>query len=516
MEEVVHAAGRYSQLLIERNQFLDRARDAAKYTIPTLVPPDNAGPSTKYYTPYQGLGARGVNNLSAKLLLALLPPNSPFFRLQIDDFTLMEISQQEGARGEFEQAINRVERSVMTHLETNRIRTSVHEALKYLVVAGNVLLHFPSGEGVRVFRLDRYVVLRDPMGNVLEIITKESIAPAVLPEGLKEKAEEEIKRSASTDKTVDLYTWVRREKDQWTVHQEVAGETVPDSEGTYPLEHCPWIPLRWTKIDGESYGRGYVEEYLGDLRSLEGLTKAIVIGSSAAAKVLFFVNPNGSTKVAVVSKAESGDVVPGNAEDVSTLQMEKRADFSTAQQVMDMISQRLAQAFMMNTAVQRDAERVTAEEIRYVAQELEDALGGVYSILSQEFQLPLVRILMNDMETQGLLPPLPKEIVQPVITTGLEALGRGHDLQKLETFKRLIMDLGPEIAMRYINVGEYFKRTGASLGIDMDGLIKSDEEIAQEEQQAQMQQMIQHLGPNAINSIPKMMEQAQGNVPQAS
>ncbi|WP_416142518.1 portal protein [Escherichia coli] len=49
---------------------------------------------------------------------------------------------------------------------------------------------------------------------------------------------------------------------------------------------------------------------------------------------------------------------------------------------------------MPNSAVQRTGERVTAEEIRYVASELEDTLGGVYSILSQELQLPLVRVLL--------------------------------------------------------------------------------------------------------------------------
>ena len=46
----------------------------------------------------------------------------------------------------------------------------------------------------------------------------------------------------------------------------------------------------------------------------------------------------------------------------------------------------------------RSAERVTAEEVRYMAQELETALGGVYSILSQEFQYPFVNLLLGRME----------------------------------------------------------------------------------------------------------------------
>ena len=33
----------------------------------------------------------------------------------------------------------------------------------------------------------------------------------------------------------------------------------------------------------------------------------------------------------------------------------------------------------------RDSERTTAEEVRMTAQELQDSLGGIYGVLSQEF-----------------------------------------------------------------------------------------------------------------------------------
>ena len=82
-----------------RDPYLRRARDAASYTIPYLVPPDSNSAATEYTTPYQGVGARGVNNLSSKLLLALLPPNSPFFRLVIDKY---EYEKESGGLGDEE------------------------------------------------------------------------------------------------------------------------------------------------------------------------------------------------------------------------------------------------------------------------------------------------------------------------------------------------------------------------------------------------------------------------------
>jgi hypothetical protein len=495
MEAAQTAGGRYRALIGKRDPFLKRGRDAAKLTIPSLLPPDAHSGHDKLPTPFQGLGARGVNNLASKLLLALMPPNSPFFRFTIDDYTLEQLTQQEGMRAEVDEALGKIERAVMQEIEAQAVRVSVGEALKQLLVAGNVLLYLSPEGGLKVFRLDRYIVRRDPMGNVLEIIVQETVSPEALPEEIRAELKDTDK--TGKDKTVELYTRVYLEGSKWHVYQEVKGRVIPGTEGEYPLEKSPWIPLRFTKIDGEDYGRGYVEEYYGDLRSLEALTKAIVEGSAAAAKVLFLVNPNGVTEQRTLTEAPNGAVRTGTAEDISVLQVDKFADFRIAFETIEAISQRLSYAFLMNTAVQREGERVTAEEIRYMASELEDALGGVYSILSQEFQLPLVKRLVHQLERKRKIPTLPKGVVQPTITTGLEALGRGHDLNKLDVFiGGVLQTFGPEVVSQYLNVGDYLTRRGTALGIDMKGLVRTEEEIRQErmaQMQAQQQQMAQQM-----------------------
>ena len=61
-----------------------------------------------------------------------------------------------------------------------------------------------------------------------------------------------------------------------------------------------------------------------------------------------------------------------------------------AYEMMGRIEQRLQFAFLLNASVQRQAERVTATEVQLIANELNDALGGVYGILTTEFQLPYI------------------------------------------------------------------------------------------------------------------------------
>lgn len=512
-------AKRYENLSSLRTTYLERAREAAKLTIPSLVPDEGHSSSTRFYTPYQGIGARGVNNLASKLLLSLLPPNAPFFAMRLDDFTIQELAQSEGARAKVDEALNKYERAVMTEIENSGMRSPIFEALKQLIVAGNVLLYLPPDGGARVFSLSRYVVKRDPMGEVIEVIVKETMSRATLPEDIKELLREE-KSELPSDKTsredeINLYTKMYREGNKYVLYQEVDGVIIPDSYGKYPLDKSPMLALRWTRVDGEDYGRSYVEEYIGDLISLEGLSKAILEASAVSAKVVFMVAPNGTTRARDIAKADNGGIVSGNAAEVSTLQVQKQADMSIAAQTAANITERLSYAFLMNSAVQRAGERVTAEEVRYMAGELEDALGGVYSILSQEFQLPLVNRIIARMTKKKLLPALPKGVAKPTIVTGLEALGRGHDMNKYQMFLSALMPLGPQAVGRYMNVGDYITRVGTALGIDMDGLIKSEEQIQQERQQAMQMMQQQQMAEMAKAASGPVAKEAAGAVREA-
>lgn len=489
----------------DRWAFLSRAREAAKVTLPFLVPPQGHSGVSALPTPYQGLGARGVNNLASKLMLGLLPPNNPWFRLVIDDPSLAQGGLEE-FRTEIDLALSRAEQALMDEMETSNLRPVAFELFRHLIVAGNGLLYIPEdGYEYRFYPLENYVVDRDSYGNILSIVTKDCVARDALDGEIREAIERQ--HPMGSDHEVDVYTVVCREEKKFKTWQEIADIVVPGSEGTYTDDTMPYVPLRWNSVSTESYGRGMVEEYLGDLLSLEALSQAIVEGSAAAAKVVFMVNPNGLTRARKIAESPNGAVIDGVATDVSTLQMDKFADFRVALETINQIRDRLGYAFLLNTSIQRAGERVTATEVRMMAQELEDALGGVYSSLSQEFQYPLVQRVMSRMQRQKRFPKFPKDVVRPMVVTGVQALGRGQDLMKLDLFVTgLSQTLGPE-AMQFLNIREYLERRAIALAIDTRGLVKTDEELQQEMEQAQQMQMMQSLGPSAIGAGAKMMEQ---------
>lgn len=520
----------YERMSAQRDPYLKRARQAAALTIPSLLPLEGSSGATTFATPFQSVGARGVNNLGAKILLALFPPGGSFFRLDVDEFVLDELAAKSGspdALAELQSALSKMERSILSRMEQGNARPTLAEAIKHLIVAGNALLANGDEANIKFHPLTNYVVKRDLEGEPLQIVVRESLSRMALPPEVRAIVEAEPavapqykdKAADSAENTILLYTMVtRQDNGSWRVFQEVCQKVVPGSVGTYPKGKCAFLPLRWVAVSREDYGRGHVEEYLGDMNSLESISQSVVEFAAACSKILFFVDEGGVTQKKVIQDAPSGALIDGQAKDVTILQMEKYADFKVAYETMVGIEKRMEQAFLLNSSIQRNAERVTAEEVRFMAGELEQALGGVYSTLSKELQFPLVVRVMAQLQKERKLPSLPSKVVVPKIITGLEGLGRTSDLNKLDMLvKGMAETFGQDAIAQWFNVGDYASRRATALGIEIKGLVRTTEEVQQTAAQQQQQAMTQKLGPAAIPALSKQVmqarEQAQGASP---
>lgn len=106
------------------------------------------------------------------------------------------------------------------------------------------------------------------------------------------------------------------------------------------------------------------------------------------------------------------------------------------------------------------------------------------------------------MQEAGEIDELPPA-VRPVIVTGLDAIGRGHDLARLdELVGGSIALLGPEV-LKAFKVHNLIQARGVALGVQgLESIVKSDEEMAQEQQQQQMQEAARVAGPELIKNMP--------------
>ncbi len=499
----------YDSMVTLRQVYLDRARENARLTIPALIPPDTTRNSgQKLPQPPNSIGSRGVNNLAAKLLISLFPSNTPVFRMVVDDFDVQKFAEKIGKKGqgEIQKALNKIERSAMQDIDSIGARAPIGLALKHLLVAGNYLIYFDPDSGeIRGYPLSHFVCQRDSMGNPMKYITEETVALSSLPEEIQasHKLQQQIK-GEKPNKEVLAHTRVEKLADgRWKVSYEVCGQELKDKAGFYPKDKCPFIALRLIPVEGEDYGRSMVEDIWGDLVSANNLRDALVKFAKAASKVLFLVKPNASTRVRVLTAAQAGDFVAGNPDDIKVLQLEKSQDFRVAQEVLADVTRSLEFAFLLQSAASRDAERVTAEEVRQIIQELDAGLGGLHSALSADLQLPFVKILLWRMEKKGKF-KLPKSI-KPAIVTGVAALGRGQDRANLASaFGDLqLLNTVPMPVLQKIDLDELIARVFAANNVDQQGLILSEEDVALKQQQEQINQLLASVAPGATQELVK-------------
>tara|TARA_B100001741_G_scaffold289660_1_gene268635 strand:+ start:2007 stop:3557 length:1551 start_codon:yes stop_codon:yes gene_type:complete len=482
------AKSRYDNLSSDRSQFLSEAEDATKLTLPYLIRghEEDAKGMKQLITPWQSVGAKGVVALASKLSLSLVPPQTSFFKLQLDESQLGEDFGPE-VKSELDLSFAKIERTILDAIAASDDRVVIHQALQHLVVGGNALI-FMSKQGLKLYPLNRYVIERDGNGNVIEIITKERINKELIEKYTEPKGVISVVDSEDPEeKEVDVYTHVKRDNNRFVWHQEVQGKILPDSKSKAPVDATPWLPLRFNTVDGEAYGRGRVGQFIGDLKSLEALSQAIVEGSAAAAKVVFTVSPSSTTKPQTLAAAGNGAIVQGRPDDIGVIQVGKTADFATALQHMQTLEKRLNEAFLILSV--RQSERTTAEEVRMTQMELEQQLGGLFGLLTVEFLVPYLNRKLSVFQKTGEIPRIPKGMVKPIIVAGINSLGRGQDVQALGAFLQTIAQtMGPEAIQQYINPEEVVKRLAAAQGIDVLNLVKSMQEIQEEQQEVAAQQ----------------------------
>jgi len=491
------AKARYDELSSTRNIFLRTAVECSKLTLPYLIDEDvdRRNANKTLLTPWQSVGAKAVVTLAAKLMLALLPPQTTFFKLQIRDDKLGTEMPAE-IRSELDLSFSKMERMVMDYIAASNDRVVVHQALKHLIVGGNALIYMGK-DGLKNFPLNRFCVERDGNGNVIEIVTKELISRKLLGSELPAAVPNDSMQNGlrgSTGDDVEVYTHVKLDEKngRWVWHQEAFDKVLPNSKSTAPKNASPWLVLRFNSVDGEDYGRGRVEEFLGDFRALESLAQSLVEGSAAAAKVVFLVSPSSTTKPTTLAKAGNGAIIQGRQEDVSVIQVGKTADFRTASEMAATIERRISEAFLILTV--RQSERTTAEEVRLTQLELEQQLGGLFSLLTVEFLIPYLNRTLLILQRSNQMPKLPKDLVRPQIVAGVNALGRGQDRESLTAFIMTIAQtLGPEALMKYIDPSEAIKRLAAAQGIDILNLVKTQEQMQAEMQQGMQMQAQQSL-----------------------
>lgn len=484
------ARQRWGQLDGQRKGIVSRTEKYAGLTLPKFCLPDGFNNNHQEIgRDFQSVGAQAVNHLVNKLMLALFAPSRAFFRLDPTNELKAMLAELGIPEEKVKQALALGEKDAVAVLDRLALRPKLFEILKHLVIAGNVLMML--GDTMLVKGLKEFVVRRSMSGSVVEAM----VAFKVMFDELELPAQEylrELSRFKGThaeDIEVTLYHWiVRAPSGDYVVTQWVDDDQLPADPytGNYVEKDLPYHFLTWDLADGQHYGTGLVEDYSGDLSALSMMSRSLVIGALMSSEYRWLVNPAGMTNVLDFQNSENGDAIPGKEGDVSMIQSEKSGDLQTVNAISQEYIRRIGAGFLMVGAMTRDAERVTAEEIRMQANELETGLGGGYSRIAVSAQIPLSTWLLQKIGFN-----IEGNQVEPTIVTGLEALSRAGDLEdlKLTLSDAAMVTQLPEAMQDRLKMDAIFSEIGAGRRVDTTRFIMDDQEYSQKLAQRQEQQM---------------------------
>lgn len=494
----------YEELKTEREQFLSRAKEYAKVTLKQLMSKSELGESEAKTQQWTSLGAFGANHFANKVAQTLFPIGHNFFipapseaeakKMEEDGVTIDKLGRQ------MADLANKGLKMLDKVMDS---QTRV-EACKHLAIAGNVAFFYPEKKRAILISLRNYVCERSSDGDLVTFIWEQEKAFGKLsPENQKayQGAKENRGKQIKPKDKVKIYTGIELlDSGKFRYRSEISGVEVFNQDIE---EHkVPFDVLRWSKVSGESYGHSHVELVFDDLYSFKFLTKAVAKGMALMCDVKYMVK-RGPINIQHLIESDTGEYVNGDIEDIGVLQLGRFADYSQPQAMREEYRRSIGQAFLMNSAVRRDAERVTTYELRLDAAELESAQAGVYSLLAEEWQKPLARRIL------ARLSPKFAGTSDPGIVTGLATLGRAGEMDKIAQFSQLvgITAQWPAAVQERIKWGAYLNTATASISLDVPWLMSDDEykkaseERAKAAQQEEMNRGLAQSIPTAIQPI---------------
>lgn len=504
-----------------RTTRLNELRDIAVYTIPSVLPPANQSPNEDLPQTFQSVGSRGVINLEGKVNTAMFPAGTFWARFNASEAIKGDPAALEEVRSSitgqpvtrlqaFEERLFLRELKVQSRLDETNYRNQMRMAIRYNLTLGSSVTKVMDDYNLKTFREDQTVIHRDPSEQVIYLITKECRDIATIDETILAKAgldKSEFISKGRRERNIDIFNRASLQSDrQWFIEQEINGVVVNHS--VEPVS--PYIIGAYDLISGEDYGRPFCDLHKGDLRSINGLYRSMLEVAAVMGRLIPVVDDTtGTTRVKDLVETPNGQPIMGRVEggvarDVAFVQANKFGDLQGIMAVANVIEQRLSKAFLIESELQPTGDRVTAFQVARLAAELEGGLGGIYSAIAARLQRPLLDRVVYQMTRDKLLDPMPKEAVQVQTLTGLEALSRERDLQKLQ-FIMQTLSQAPEMLERLnlTNIAHQFIKLAE---IDPRGLVKSEEQIRQERQAAMQQQLQAAAAGQVIQSAGKIAE----------
>lgn len=289
-------------------------------------------------------------------------------------------------------------------------------------------------------------------------------------------------------------------------------------------EEMPYIWTRYTVNPSEVYGRGPAGLVLPDVETLQEMQKTFLrAGHKVVDPPLLAASDNQLGRGAKKIRITPGGITHGGLDRegramVQPLVTGARLDMTES--MMEVLRDNIEDVFLVKfwDAILSEKSQMTATEVLERSKEKGQMLAPIIGRQQSEFLGPLIERELGIAQRQGLIPPLPPELVEADGEYEIEYESDATRMQRADevaAFVRLQEVMGVFIQadpslLQKIDAEEAMEHYGHDLGVPAK-LFRSEEDMeqihAQQAQQAQAQQMADQL-PGVARGVRDLAEVA--------
>jgi hypothetical protein len=510
-----------NELIQQRQTWIDKWQDLSDFVDPGRGRFDTGTANDgkkRHQKIYNGQGKLAARTLSAGIYSGMTNPARPWFSLQFEDDDLS--NDDSGKRW-----LQKVERKIYMYLSSSR--SNFYQAIQSLydeqVVFNTAALYQedrPAKDGKQLFKVltcGTYAVSEGPDGRVDTLYREMWMSARAVVEKFGDRATLATRqlvenKTANTFVRVCHLVWPRKSYQMskvdslnmpWaSVYWEYGAS---DHEGVLSesgFNEFPFHVVRWDTTGEEVYGRGPSDDALNDIKSLQEIDKAWLVGVQKAVDPPVTVTDNFKDRITTrpggINKL--GGVIGGTNQDQIKRLYDHNVDLEHIQLAMDRKIQTIGRFFFNDLFLAvLDKPGMTATEVIQRTTEKLLQLGPV--IERQEYELlgPVIERTFAILQRDGQLPPAPDNIAGANIKIEyVSIMAQTQKMTAINAVQAAIQFLGylagmqPEIMDRF-DTDEAFVKYCSMMGIPME-MVRSDDDVAairqqRAEQQAQQAQM---------------------------
>ena len=459
----------------------------AKYTLPQIYLEDSvreSGVEPEDLVIGDSIGAESLNNFISQLSKIVFPIQGAFFRVDkkrgdtpnID--SLSETQQRDVYR--------KLEENAMEALYIRGLHAQKFMLLAQLIGLGDVVFKIPRERQseMQVYDMNDAVIKRTRNGRLADLIIKENTEHRFLSDKAKRTLQLKGKKVYKEEDILALYTHVRlNSNNKFEVHMSVEDISLDTGLNFYACDKCEYNVASITLKRGSNHGTGIVQQYLPLIHKANVYADTNTDIAVAGSLVNWAIKPNAAIRPEEFAEREQGQPFAVNPDDIKAIVADVGNHLQITSLQYQAIVNTLQRVFLLPQAVQRDAERVTAQEIRMVAAKIEEQHSGLYAQIAERLQRPMAVIGLDMVDDEDLI--MYKDEVEVKVVTAMEAQSRGMELDNMLASlgdATIFNSVPPQVAER-IKIENVMSTIFNNRNVDAPAYIKSTEEFNAEQQE---------------------------------